>query len=90
MILEGLLVDYFKCCVIDLEMELFDYELIYDWGFNLYYVWFVLKRFGCYRVDVEYDGVFVDGLLFMMNIEGIEGYKKVFVLGDGIKGGVYI
>lgn len=44
-------------------------------------------RFGCYRVDVEYNGVLVDGLLFILNIEGNEGYKKVFVFGVGLKGG---
>lgn len=84
---EGFLVDYLKCCVIDLEMELLYNEFFYDLIINLYYVWFVLLRFGCYRVDVEYDGVLVEGFLFMLNIEGSEGYKKVFVLGDGFKGG---
>ena len=90
MIPEGSSADYLKCRVTDPEMELLDYELTYDRGSNLYHVRFVPKRPGRHRVDVEYDGVPVDGSPFMMNIEGTEGHKKVFASGDGIKGGVYI
>ena len=86
---EGSSADYLKCRVTDPEMELLDYELAYDRGSNLYHVRFVPKRPGRHRVDVEYDGVPVDGSPFMMNIEGSEGHKKVFASGDGLKGGVY-
>lgn len=88
MIPEGSSADYLKCRVTDPEMELLDYELTYDRGSNLYHVRFVPKRPGRHRVDVEYDGVPVDGSPFMMNIEGTEGHKKVFASGDGIKGGM--
>ena len=36
---------------------------------------------------MEYDGTPVEGSPFIMNIEGNEGYKKVFASGPGLQGG---
>ena len=87
MIPEGSSADYLKCRVTDPEMELLHNEISYDPATNLYHVRFVPVRSGRHRVDVEYDGVPVEGSPFMMNIEGSEGHKKVFASGDGLKGG---
>ena len=86
-IAEGSSADYLKCRVTDPEMELLHNELSYDPTTNLYHVRFVPLRPGRHRVDVEYDGVPVEGSPFMLNIEGSEGHKKVFASGDGLKGG---
>ena len=84
---EGSSADYLKCRVTDPEMDLLHNELSYDPTTNLYHVRFVPVRPGRHRVDVEYDGVPVEGSPFMLNIEGSEGHKKVFASGDGLKGG---
>jgi len=86
-IAEGSSADYLKCRVTDPEMELLHNELSYDPATSLHHVRFVPLRPGRHRVDVEYDGVPVEGSPFMLHIEGSEGHKKVFASGDGLKGG---
>lgn len=87
MIPEGASSNYLTCRVTDPEMQILPHELIYDRQSNLHHIRFVPIRPGRHKVEVEYDGVPVEGSPFILNIEGNEGHKKVFASGDGLKGG---
>ena len=87
MIPEGASSTYLTCRVTDPENQILHHELVYDPQSNLYHIRFVPIRPGRHRVDVEYNGVPVDGSPFILNIEGNEGHKKVFASGAGLKGG---
>lgn len=88
MIPEGASSTYLTCRVTDPENQILHHELVYDPQSNLYHIRFVPIRPGRHRVDVEYNGVPVDGSPFILNIEGNEGHKKVFASGAGLKGGM--
>lgn len=87
MIPEGASSSYLSCRVTDPEKHILPHEFAYDPQTNLHHIRFVPVRPGRHRVDVEYDGTPVEGSPFIMNIEGNEGYKKVFASGPGLQGG---
>ena len=87
MIPEGASSSYLTCRVTDPERQILPNELVYDPQTNLHHIRFVPVRPGRHKVEVEYDGVPVEGSPFIMNIEGDEGYKKVVASGPGLQGG---
>lgn len=87
MIPEGASSSYLNCRVTDPEKQILPHELVYDRHSNLHHIRFVPVRPGRHKVEVEYDGAPVDGSPFILNIEGNEGYKKVFASGAGLQGG---
>jgi len=87
MIPEGASSSYLNCRITDPERQILPHELSYDRQSNLHHIRFVPIRPGRHKVEVEYDGTPVEGSPFILNIEGNEGYKKVFASGSGLQGG---